>query len=158
MRRWWPPYLGGSFAVNENQGATIVHVFKKLWLGQYSLTTAFWGFYVCGFFLVAPSIAIVAPLIGSKAGSALGFIAYWSYLLVASAVVWMSARRSPFWGWWARAVVLIMGIAAIENLIHHRGPLAWMDARNSPTIAPVIKSDTSGPNPTELVTKHAKIW
>jgi hypothetical protein len=150
--------LGGSFAVNENEGATIMRVFKKLWFGQYSLATAFWGFYVCGFFLVAPSIAIVAPLVGSKAAFAVGFITYWSYLLVASAAVWMSARRSPFWGWWARAVVLVMGIAAIENLIHHHGPLGWMDAQNSQPIAPAIKSDASAPNSTELVTKHAKIW
>jgi hypothetical protein len=132
--------------------------FKKLWFGQYSLATTFWGFYVCGFFLVAPSIVIVAPLIGSKAAFAVGFIAYWSYLLVASAVVWISARRSPFWGWWARAVVLVMGIAAIENLIHHHGPLGWMDAPNSQTIAPAIKSNASAPSSTEVVTKHAKIW
>jgi hypothetical protein len=135
-----------------------MRVLKKLWLGQYSLATTFWGFYVCGFFLVAPSIAIVAPLIGSKAAFVLGSIAYWSYLFVASAAVWISARRSHFWGWWARAVVLIMGIAAIENVIHHRGPLAWMEARNPQMVTPAMKPDTSGPIPTELVTKHAKIW
>jgi hypothetical protein len=135
-----------------------MQVLKKLWFGQYSLATTFWGFYVCGFFLLAPSIEILAPLIRSKAVFTLGFIVYWSYLFVASAAVWISARRSHFWGWWARAVVLIMGIAAIENLIHHRGPLDWTEARNSQVITPAIKPDTSGPTPTELMPKHAKIW
>ena len=135
-----------------------MRVLKRLWFGQYSLATTFWGFYVCGFFLVAPSIAILASLINSKAGFAVGFIGYWSYLLIASAAVWISARRSHFWGWWARAVVLIMGIVAIEKLIHYHGPLAWVESPNSQMIAPAVKPDTSAPTPTELMTKHAKIW
>ena len=136
-----------------------MRILKRLWYGQYSLATTFWGFYVCGFFLVAPSIAIVALLIRSKPVFILGFIAYWSCLFVASVAVWISARRSQFWGWWARAVVLIMGIGAIENSIHHRGPLAWMDAPNAQMIAPAIEPDTSGPRPRELITKHhAKIF
>lgn len=77
-----------------------MNVFKKLWVGFYSLPIAFWGFYVCGYFIGRYLVFLLSVwLLKSVPGlrpSVVVILAQTldvAYLVVASVGVWRSASN-----------------------------------------------------------------
>jgi len=77
---------------------------RKLCWGQYPLVSAFWGFYVFGFFaswIVAGAIA--APFLlwhMRPIGFGIWYALTISYLIVATLGTWRSADAYPLTRWW----------------------------------------------------------
>jgi hypothetical protein len=112
---------------------------RKLWWGQYSLSQAFWGFYVVGFILVV-ILALILMIITrtlhiSTVGFIFGFAIVNCYWLAAAVGVWRSARVPMastnrvcrFWAIAARGVVLF---SAARMVLHFgNGGELWLMSR-----------------------------
>ena len=95
------------------------NAFSRLWRGQYSLPTTFFGFYVFGM-----NLWIVFVVVGLKVLEILhleavmgifSFISFGSYFLTATVGVWRSAalpiqQGRTFWPMVARAFVCFMAV------------------------------------------------
>jgi hypothetical protein len=104
-------------------------VIRKLWWGQYSLSKAFWGFYVFGFIGFALLVAVIDgltfPFHGTGVGFVLGIAIVYLYGVIASVGVWRSAsayKANRVWPALAKAIVCI-AIARVVWFLANGGAL-----------------------------------
>lgn len=101
----------------------LISPFAKLWAGQYSLSKAFWLFFIVGTVL-APIIAMIIYIPFALAGmpqvkQPLAILAMVAYPVFAAVGVWRSANARPFQRWPVAAAaakicvfVLLLGLAS----------------------------------------------
>ncbi len=108
---------------------SLLTMLGKLWRGDYSLRTTFWGFYVLGMiicFFLAGSLAFLFRFFHLHTlGFLLGLLLSFSYWLIASVGVWQSAKvgfASPIWmdriaAIIARCIILLVVARLLLNLM-----------------------------------------
>jgi hypothetical protein len=76
-----------------------VGMLRRLWLDQYSLVRAYWGFYLVGFFVASMGAGAISGLFIvfglPQLGLALAALFVVAYLGAATVGLWRSANRYP---------------------------------------------------------------
>jgi hypothetical protein len=102
-----------------------MNTLKKLWCGLYPLPIAFWGFYVCGFFVWAILGGLLIFVLDDYHLRSIGLLVTlcigWIYMFIATVGVWQSAgvrMKSPIWmaRVWAVVARVVVGFYAVTFL------------------------------------------